>query len=922
MSLEQVKPEEAIELRKVSTHNLKNIDISIPYGQWTVVTGVSGSGKSSLVFDTLYAESYSRYIESLSSFARQFLKVLPRPTIGEVRGLPPSVAVSQHRAGYSNRSTVGTLTEVSDLLRLVFSYAGTVYCPNGHGPIEPLHIETVFKDLQHAHSGESALILAPLKAWSGMSTSQLLKELAIQGFTRVLIGQKLVKLDEVQKKSLASDFLVVDRVKVSASQKERILGSLELALTAGQGYAAYRVNDALTRFNKRMACNHCGEAMVAPTPLLFNPNHPFGACGECHGFGRVAVLDPSKIVPKPDDSLKSQGVACWNFGKHTRYYQAAIKSAKAVGIDPGLSFKDYDKNAWDWLFKGQKGTGFTGVNGYFQYLDRKKYKAHYRIHASRFKTYELCPSCSGHRLNSKANHVKINGTTFGEAEALRLAALSQLVHGFANVQGVEESESKGEYGSFTLGEALEELRDRLDYLLEMGLGYLTLNRRSPTLSGGELQRIKMARSLGNVLTGTMFCLDEPSVGLHPRDTGRLIRVIRKIQSQGNTIVMVEHEESLIRAADQVIELGPEAGAKGGRVTYVGAPRPETPKIMSKAASNFSEFLDLKGVATNNLKSIDVQFPIGAITCVCGVSGSGKTSLVRHSLFPFLSKALGEPVDSGLKPVVSAVGPQSVLDGFQKVVLLGQEAIGRSSRSNIATYLGFFSHIRKIFAELPRSAGAGYGPGHFSFNVPGGRCEHCKGMGVVIEDLSFLGEMEITCSECDGRRFKDDVLEIKYRDYSLLDVLGLTIHEARELFFDQAKLTKALDAVIEIGLGYLTLGQSTSTYSGGEAQRLKLLGLMNQAKKGQSFCLIIDEPTSGLSDKDIQVLLKQLKLLTSRGHTLVMVEHHLDVMRACDWLIEIGPEGGPQGGELVFMGCPADLNKFRHCSPTAPYLFPE
>ena len=615
---------------------------------------------------------------------------------------------------------------------------------------------------------------------------------------------------------------------------------------------------------------------------------------------------------------------CWNFGQFVEYYQWARSSAKKRKLEVSKPFAEYSESEWQWLLNGDGTTLYDGILGFFAYLDGKKYKAHYRIHAARFRRYELCTSCSGARLNADALAYRLLGRNLCELGDLSIEHLEEWLR-LVQSEAMASRGGAEQQSMLDAAEAFEELFARLAYLRKIGVSYLTLNRSSRTLSGGELQRINMARCLGSALTDTLFCLDEPSAGLHARDSRNLLEVIRELRDQGNTVVLVEHEHLVIQGADHLIEIGPKAGHEGGFVVYDGLPRRNAGKRTQPAALPAAKlkarFIELKGAATHNLKAIDVRLPVGAITAVCGVSGSGKTSLVQHTLFPLLARSLGQAVErSGdTEPKAKSLGPTALIQEHSQVLLVSQAALSRSSRSNIATYLGIMDEVRKILAAEPEAKKLGLTSGSFSFNVAGGRCETCRGLGTVVEDLSFLGEMEVMCPACEGRRFRDDVLTVRYRDRSLNEILKLTVAEARSFFFDRPSIARTLDQVIDMGLGYLTLGQHTSSFSGGEAQRLKLVGLMRDVKESKPSILIFDEPTTGLSDKDVGQLMQQLRVLATRGHTILIIEHHLQVLRAVDWLIEIGPEAAHRGGELVYQGPPSAIATASR-SLTAPFMW--
>ncbi len=934
---QETKEYPGIELLGVETNNLKAIDARLPIGQITVVTGVSGSGKSSLVFDTLYGESYRRYVESLSSFARQYLKALPKPKIRGVRNLPPAVAVQQSRSGATNRSTVATATELADLLRILFAHLSEVRCRNCGSRVEPETPEIAARKAIAGLPGDKALIVGPLAAWGKVTAKELKAQLSAQGFARLLAGGKVVKLEDAKAADFKDAGVVIDRFELKEDNRGRLTEALQLAFKVGRGRALVMPEADPTRalpFSSGMDCAKCGIEYAAPTEALFSFNHPLGACTECQGFGYTSELDWDKVIPDKSASLADDGVAAWNFGQFAEYYTWAKTSAKREKQPFDRPFKDYDAAQWEWLKNGE-GKAFDGILGFFSYLDSKRYKAHYRIHASRFRKYVLCSTCHGGRLNDKALACVIDGKSYAEVSKFSIDAMSGWLLSScpgskarrASADGSPTAAVRpGDDGTHGVEEALEEMTARLGYLRKIGVGYLSLERSARTLSGGELQRISMARCLGSALTDTLFCLDEPSAGLHARDSGNLLEIVRELRDQGNTVVLVEHERRLIEGADHLIEIGPKAGHEGGMVTYEGKPtkRPFASLKVTGKHRALKTFIELKGAATHNLKQIDVKFPVGALTAVCGVSGSGKTSLIQHTLYPLVAKALGTPVDrdGGSEPKAASLGPAAALAAHAEVMLVSQAALGRSSRSNIATYLGLMDEIRKLFASEPLAKELKLGPGAFSFNTPtttaGGRCETCRGLGLVTESLSFLGEMQVVCPDCQGRRFSESVLLITRRGKTLGDVLALTVAEARVFFFDRPAIVKACDEVMGLGMGYLTLGQATSSFSGGEAQRLKLVSLMREARGAKPSLLIFDEPTTGLADSDVAGLIAQLHALADRGHTVIVVEHHLEVLRAADWLVEIGPEAAALGGELVYGGPPDGIGAAPR-SVTARYM---
>ncbi len=915
-----------IELEGVQTNNLKNVDVKLPLGALTVVTGVSGSGKSSLVFDTLYSESYRRYVESLSSFARQYLKALPKPKMLHAKNLPPAIAVRQFRSGATSRSTVGTVTELNDLLRILYAHLATIECTQCGRAVIKHTPETIAAAARELFADQRVMIGAPLHGWKTMKAKELRTQLEAQGFSRAYAAQSLTKLADIDLGKLHAADVIIDRIQVESAQEMRLSASAGLALKAGRGRCVIiGENDQREEFMAAYCCPHCDLEYEEPSPALLSFNHPLGACVNCQGFGYAAEIDWDKVFPDHDSSLSGRGVVPWNFGSHVEIYERAKTSARKIGVAAAKPFKSYAAAEWEWLKNGDDGK-FKGVRGYFKWLEEYRHKTHYRIHAAKFRKYVLCPVCHGKRLNTKALACKLLGQSLADICSKSIdqvrAWIAELEAAKTQVTAMQQSASSGIMG---LEEAVDEAKARLGYLQKIGVAYLALDRQTRTLSGGEMQRISMARCLGSALTETLYCLDEPTSGLHARDSSNLLEIVKEMRDQGNTVVVVEHEKVVIRGADYLIEIGPQAGHKGGEVVFAGRPLtakkreqvtwPET----GKQARDFT-WIELKGASTHNLRAIDVKFPVGALTAVCGVSGSGKTSLIQHTLYPLLAKVLGSEVEGIVEePRAKSLGPASVIKRFSTVMHVSQAALGRSTRSNIATYLGIFDEIRKLLAATDTAKANKLTPGHFSFNTPGGRCENCRGLGTVVADLSFLGEMAVICAACQGARFDQKVLQVEYKGKNLIDILRLTVAEAREFFYERAALAKLLDNVIEMGLGYVTLGQSTSSFSGGEAQRLKLLRLMKEAHGGKPAFLIFDEPTTGLSDTDVMRLLEQLRYLTSLGHTVIVVEHHLGVLRSADWLIEIGPEAAAAGGQVVYQGVPADIKQNQE-SVTARYLF--
>jgi excinuclease ABC subunit A len=912
---------EFIKLNGVATNNLKSIDVRIPLGRLTVVTGVSGSGKSSLVFDTLYGEAYRRYVESLSSFARQYLKALPKPEIDSIENLPPAIAVKQAKSSGTSRSTVGTMTEISDLLRVLFTYLSEVYCPDCDLPVRSETPESVVRDLFRSAHGQDVTVSASLRKRDHIKTNELKSQLESQGFTRVEIAGKIQRLSSVKAADLKQAMVVVDRVRCDEDQRIRLTEAVGMALKLGRGEVFVRSGDLQWRFCEDLSCNSCERSFSKPALSLFSFNHPSGACPHCQGFGMEGAIDWEKAIPNQESSLADEGVLPWNFGSHVDMYRQAAVSGKKIGLNPKKSFSSYSPEEWHWLKFGD-GKSFDGIKGYFDWLETKRHKTHYRIHAARFRKYVICHICKGERLNPDALACLIRDANFARVSRLSILQFADWLEATGSHFMERANESRLSEGVMGLSEAFSELRARTSYLKRVGLSYLSIDRQTRTLSGGEQQRINMARCLGSALTETMYCLDEPTAGLHARDSQNLLEVLKELRDQGNTVVVVEHEHRVISGADHVIEIGPDAGHLGGRLVFAGEQndKSESPlQISDSKLSDKHSFISLRGARTHNLKNIDVKIPVAKLSVVCGVSGSGKTSLIQHTLYPMLAKELGSPLDGYVGEFLAdGIGPKDVIRKHEQIVHVSQSSLGRSSRSNIATYLGIYDGIRKVLSQTPRAQQLGLTPGHFSFNTAGGRCEHCRGLGTVVEDLSFLGEMEVLCSVCQGRRFSDAVLSVDYRGKNLSQILQMTVAELRELFFDAKNLASILRSVMDMGLGYVTVGQTTSSFSGGEAQRLKLLRLLTRTDTTRPSILIFDEPTTGLSDRDVNKLMLQFRGLCDEGHTVIVVEHHLQVIAGADWIIEIGPEASDLGGQLVFAGVPRDLLASKN-SPTAKFL---
>jgi excinuclease ABC subunit A len=892
-----------IAARGVRVHNLKNVDVDIPTRKLVVVTGVSGSGKSSLAFDTLYAEGQRRYVESLSAYARQFLERMERPDVRSLDGLCPTIALKQRTPSRNPRSTVATATEIHDHLRVLFARLGRTLCAECGTEVVRDTPQSAADRLLGLPEG-TALLIGFRAAGGGTPLADLFDSFLKRGYGRILVGEQAMRLEDVDPKALNGDLVVVvDRTVARADQRARIVDSLEAAFLEGHGLAEVQAAGIpRLRFSERFECARCGRAYEEPEPRLFSFNNPKGACPTCHGFGNLIEIDHDLVVPDKTRSLSEGAIEPWNKPHYRPFHTELKKFARRRGIPLNVAWEDLPEEYRRVVLEGED--DFQGVVGFFRWLEAKKYKVQVRVLLSRYRGYQTCPACQGARLRPEALHVTIGGQN--------LHALSQMsvVDARAFLRGLALAEAERPVAS----RVMSELDRRLGFLEDVGLGYLTLDRAYGTLSGGESQRIGLATSLGTGLVGTLYILDEPSIGLHPRDTARLLGILRDLRDQGNTVLVVEHERDLVSAADYVIDLGPGAGEQGGRVVFQGT----VPELIEDGRGLTGKFLRgeltigvpakrrrgnglelvIHNARAHNLKNVTARVPLGAFTCVTGVSGSGKSTLVHDVLCEALEHRRG----SGESLACDRVdGVEFVED----VVVVDQSPIGRSPRSNPVTYLKAFDGIRDLFAATREAEARGLTASHFSFNVPGGRCETCSGDGQVRVDMQFLADVFLVCDICGGRRFRPEVLEVRYRGKTIHDVLEMTVRESLQFFAAQPRLRKRLKALEEIGLGYLRLGQPSTTLSGGEAQRVKL-ALHLLRKPGERVLYVLDEPTTGLHMADVNELMGCFRRLVEAGATLVVIEHNMDVVKQADWVIDLGPEGGAAGGRLVFQGTPEAL----------------
>jgi excinuclease ABC subunit A len=896
--------DDKIILRGVKVHNLKNVDADVPLNKLVIVTGVSGSGKSSLAFDTLYAEGQRRYIESLSAYARQFLERMDKPDAERIEGIPPAIAIQQKASTKNPRSTVATVTEIYDFLRVLYARIGTVHCLKCGHPVTRDTIDSVIDSLYALPPVTKVMITFSWLADKG--TAALKKE----GFFRVVEGGEVVNLEERAPSKRGALEVLVDRLALDPEERERLADSLELALKKGEGRAKVRAGTGQDlSFSDKLECKRCSIAYEEPSPNLLSFNSPQGACPECQGFGDMAVIDEDRIVPDKGLSLERGAVEPWTKPLSRGLQREMLVQARKKGIPTNVPFRDLDQEAQRFILDG--GPGFYGVKGFFDWLQKKKYKVQVRVLLSRYRKYVPCPSCGKTRLNPQALGIKVGGISIADFVRMTVREAS----GFFD--GLELSP----YESTVADKLIAEIRGRLRFLLEVGLDYITLDRMTFTLSGGEAQRINLAAALSASLVGTLFVLDEPSIGLHPRDNRRLIQILRSLKDIGNTIVVVEHDPEIIRAGEHVIDLGPRAGEAGGEIIFNG---PMTPFLESKASLTAQYlrgektiavpgvrrkprgFLEVMDAHKHNLDHIDVRVPLGIFTCVTGVSGSGKSTLVYDVLYQGFT---GE-ARNGFKDILGR-------SGVNKVIMVDQSPLSASPRSIPATYTKAMDGIRDLFSQTREARIMGMGPGTFSFNTAGGRCEECRGAGRQIVEMQFLSDVVLTCEACKGKRFKSEVLEVRYNSKNIHEVLGMSVTEACLFFAGRPDITRKLYPLLEVGLGYLKLGQPTTTLSGGELQRIKLAYHLVH-EKGKKALYLFDEPTIGLHQNDVSVLLRCFQKLVDAGHTVVVIEHNLDVIKCADHIIDLGPEGGDAGGRIVAKGTPEQVAKSRK-SITAKYL---
>jgi excinuclease ABC subunit A len=920
-------PHKNIIIKGARVHNLKNVDVAIPKNKLVVITGMSGSGKSSLAFDTLYAEGQRRYVESLSSYARQFMGRMNKPDVDYIKGIAPAIAIEQKVITSNPRSTVGTSTEIYDYLKLLFSRIGKTYSPESGLIVKKDTVSTVVDFILKSGNDATATIFCPLHPHNNRSIKEELAVLLQKGFLRVYLNDKLSKIEailedenfkDVELKDSETVKILIDRIVVNDDEEtlSRIADSVQTAFFEGKGDCYVEQEEKVNHFCDRFELD--GIRFEEPTPNFFSFNNPYGACKRCEGYGNVIGIDEDLVIPDKTKSLYDNAIAPWRGEKMREWLNKLIKNADKFNFPIHRSYNELTEKQQRLIWTGNK--YFEGLDAFFSELESHTYKIQYRVMLSRYRGKTVCPDCKGTRLRKDASYVKIGGKSILDVVLMPLSTIQQFFDQL-ELGDTDQKISK---------RILSEIVNRVLYLNNVGLGYLTLNRLSNTLSGGESQRINLATSLGSSLVGSIYVLDEPSIGLHPRDTNKLIEVLVSLRDVGNTVIVVEHEEEMMKAADHIIDIGPEAGTHGGNLVFSGTynqiikdKKSLTGKYLAgiekiaipERRRKWQDHVLIKGARENNLKHIDVKFPLGVFTVVSGVSGSGKTSLVKKILFPALQKAIGNYAG---EQTGSYDGIFGNTDLVSQVEMVDQNPIGRSSRSNPVTYVKAWDDIRALFAALPASKASGLKPAAFSFNVEGGRCDVCMGEGEVKIEMQFMADIFLPCETCGGRRFKQQVLDVSYQDKNVADILDLTIDEAVEFFKNEPKILNKLTPLVDVGLGYIHLGQSSNTLSGGEAQRIKLASFLIKGNSASKTMFIFDEPTTGLHFHDIKKLLIALNTLIEQGNTILVIEHNMDMIKSADWVIDIGPEGGDKGGNLVFEGTPEDLAKQKG-SYTGKYL---
>ena len=920
--------EKSIYIKGARVHNLKNIEVEIPHEKLVVVTGLSGSGKSTLAFDTIFAEGQRRYVESLSAYARQFLGKISKPDVDIITGIAPAIAIEQKVNTRNPRSTVGTTTEIYDYLKLLYARIGHTFSPVSGQEVRCYSVDDVAAYIQQQGEGGRVVIAAPLTLGRGQGIIEKLTLLLSDGLMRVWTkGEtRLIEdiLPQVDEKTRAEEILVViDRARIAADDdtQTRMRDSVARAFSYGEGICTVITDKGATEFSSRFEAD--GIQFEHPSEHLFSFNNPLGACPRCEGYDKVIGIDEDLVIPDKSKTIYEDAVACWRGETMRKWKEQLVENAYKFDFPIHTPFHELTQEQKRLLWRGNE--YFHGLDDFFAYIDSERRKIQFRVMKARYTGKTTCPECGGSRLRREALYVKVGGKTVAD---LVVMPVDELIAFFAGLE-LDGHDTK------TAARILVEIRNRLQYLADVGLGYLTLDRLSSTLSGGESQRINLSTSLGSNLTGSLYILDEPSIGLHPRDTNRLIKVLQQLRDLGNTVIVVEHEEEVIRAADYIVDIGPKAGYNGGEVVFSGT----LPQLLKSRKSLTADYLTgrraiappatergwsnsilIEGARENNLRNIDVRIPLGVMTCITGVSGSGKSSLAKGILYPALRRLL---FDTGVKPGdFDGIGGDVQL--LRSVEMIDQNPIGKSSRSNPVTYIKAYDEIRKLFADQPYAQHTGLGASSFSFNIAGGRCEECQGEGVIKVSMQFMADVELVCEACGGKRFRDEILEVKYRGKSIYDVLEMTVDDAIAFFGEDKKdptckrIVERLKPLQDVGLGYIKLGQSSSTLSGGESQRVKLASFLTKDSAQGGVMFIFDEPTTGLHFHDINKLLAAFNALIERGHTIVIVEHNMDVIKCADWVVDLGPEAGTGGGRVVFEGTPRNLEQCP-ASYTGKYL---
>jgi excinuclease ABC subunit A len=910
------KPSDII-IRGARVHNLKNINLTLPRNKLIVFTGVSGSGKSSLAFDTIYAEGQRRYVESLSSYARQFLERMEKPDVDLIQGISPAIAIEQKTTSRNPRSTVATTSEIYDYLRLLFGRIGQTYCRVCGKLVKRDTVTTVVDRLQQEPEGAKVYVMFPMHDHPGRTVKEEVDVLKKRGFFRLVVNDDLIDLNEsaFKAKSKKGINILVDRLiirKNDAESMTRLADSVQTAFEEGSGYALAVLLESkqLLRFSQHFECVTDNIRYEDPEPRFFSFNNPVGACPTCQGFGRIVGIDMDLVVPDPSKTIRNGAILPWTFPLGRENFIELLRVAKDVGLPVDVPFSELTKEQLAIVINGCK--GFDGIHKYFKYIERKSYKLHYRVFLSRFRGYTTCDKCGGSRLRKEVLNVRVSGKNIQDIVRMTIEEANRFFQEI-HLSKYEEEVAK---------RILEEIRKRLRFIDGIGLGYITLDRLSMTLSGGESQRINLATSLGSSLMGSLYVLDEPTIGLHPRDNGRLINLLKSLRNIGNTVIVVEHDAEMMREADIVVDIGPRAGEHGGEVVFNGTmeqllqhPSSLTAKYLNgtltipipkSRRADKEESLFIHGASENNLKNIDIRIPLNMFVCVTGVSGSGKSTLVHKVLFAGMMKRKG-----GYEGTAGKCKAIEGIDSINHVELVDQSPIGRSPRSNPITYIKIFDLIRDLFAHTPAAKTRGYAPGHFSFNVPGGRCEVCEGDGLQRIEMQFLADIFLPCESCKGKRFKQEVLDVRYRGKNVDDILNMTVTEAIQFFSasaDGKRIAKRLMVLDDVGLGYLRLGQPATTLSGGEAQRIKLAHHLSTSEQEGNALFIFDEPTTGLHFDDIAKLLKCFDALVETGHSILVIEHNMDVIKCADFIIDLGPEASERGGEIIATGTPEEIAK--------------